>query len=160
MDEHQNQSQQADSPQPDVTHAAMPHGGKPGGSKKLVLIVIGVLVVGVILALVLQGSNNKNSNTNKSPQTTAAKPQTIGSVEITSSGFVPATIKIKAGSQITWTNNDSGPHHVVSDSNLPDLDSNVLNPKDTFGLTFDKAGTYTYHDQQNNGAFKGIVIVE
>jgi plastocyanin len=56
--------------------------------------------------------------------------------------FSPATITVKAGSTVTWTNLDDEPHTVFSDAGL--FRSSALDTKDTFSYKFDKPGTYHY----------------
>jgi plastocyanin len=56
--------------------------------------------------------------------------------------FSPATVTVKAGSTVTWTNLDDEPHTVFSDAGL--FRSSALDTKDTFSYKFDKAGTYHY----------------
>ena len=56
--------------------------------------------------------------------------------------FSPATITVKAGSTVTWTNLDEEPHTVFSDAGL--FRSGALDTKDSFSFTFDKPGTYHY----------------
>ena len=56
--------------------------------------------------------------------------------------FSPATVTVKAGSTVTWTNLDDEPHTVFSDAGL--FRSSALDTKDSFSYKFDKAGTYHY----------------
>jgi len=48
-----------------------------------------------------------------------------------------------AGTEVTWTNNDSAPHTIISNSNA--FQSGNLSSNDTFKFTFEKVGTYSYH---------------
>lgn len=87
-------------------------------------------------------------------------------VTITEQGFVPQTILIKKGSTVNWTNRDNKPHRVTSDphpthSVLPTLgEDNLLITGASYTYTFNKTGTFTYHDEQNPLKFKGVVIVK
>jgi plastocyanin len=87
---------------------------------------------------------------------------TNAQVSITSSGFNPATITVKRGESILWTNQDTKPHSVAADtsagSNMT-LDES-LNPGDNLSTAFNQSGTYTYHDPAQPTALKGTVIVE
>jgi plastocyanin len=56
--------------------------------------------------------------------------------------FSPASVTVKAGSTVTWTNLDDEPHTVFSDAGL--FRSSALDTKDSFAYKFDKAGTYHY----------------
>ena len=72
----------------------------------------------------------------------AAGPPTA-EVQIDNFSFSPATITVKAGTQITWTNKDDIPHTVVSEDKT--FKSKVLDTDEKFTLTPTKPGTYTYY---------------
>ena len=76
---------------------------------------------------------------------TSAKPAlpTVEYVEIANHQFAPASITIKQGTVIKWTNDDPMPHSVVADD--APFQSPPLNRTDGFTFTFDQTGTYTYH---------------
>lgn len=56
--------------------------------------------------------------------------------------FAPTSLTVRAGSTVTWTNNDDEPHTVVSVTGL--FRSAALDTKDSFSFRFDKPGTYRY----------------
>jgi len=64
-------------------------------------------------------------------------------VTIDNFSFSPATINVKAGTQITWVNRDDIPHTVVSDDKAT-FKSRPLDTDEKFSFTFDKPGTYNY----------------
>ena len=63
-------------------------------------------------------------------------------VNIDNFSFSPATITVKAGTTVTWTNRDDIPHTVVADDKT--FKSKVLDTGETFTLTPTKPGTYPY----------------
>jgi len=63
-------------------------------------------------------------------------------VKIDNFSFSPATLEIKAGTKVTWTNADDIPHTVVSNDKI--FKSKALDTDDKFSFTFDKPGTYPY----------------
>jgi plastocyanin len=63
-------------------------------------------------------------------------------VKIDNFSFTPATLTVKAGTQITWTNADDIPHTVVSDDQA--FKSKVLDTDEKFMFTASKPGTYPY----------------
>ena len=65
------------------------------------------------------------------------------SVSISNFAFNPGSITIPVGATIIWTNNDSVPHTVSSDTNI--FTSGTLNPGQTFRFTFNNKGTFSYH---------------
>ena len=58
--------------------------------------------------------------------------------------FNPATLTVKAGTKVTWTNNDSVLHTVTSDSGGV-LGSTNIPPGQSFSFTFTAPGTVSYH---------------
>ena len=62
-------------------------------------------------------------------------------VKIGNFTFGPQEVKIKAGTTITWTNEDDIPHTVVSPNNFR---SKVLDSDGTYSFTFTTPGTYKY----------------
>ena len=75
-------------------------------------------------------------------KTIAAGPPTA-EIKIDNFSFAPATLTVKAGTQITWTNGDDIPHTVVSDDDHT-LKSKVLDTDEKFTFTANKPGTYSY----------------
>ena len=63
-------------------------------------------------------------------------------VNIDNFSFSPATITVKAGTTVTWTNRDDIPHTVVADDKT--FKSKVLDTNDKFTFTPTKPGTYPY----------------
>jgi plastocyanin len=64
-------------------------------------------------------------------------------VNIDNFSFSPATITVKAGTAVTWTNRDDIPHTVVADDKSS-FKSKVLDTGDKFTFTPAKPGTYPY----------------
>ena len=63
-------------------------------------------------------------------------------VKIDNFTFAPRTLTVKAGTTVTWINEDDIPHTVVSTGHFR---SKPLDTGDKFTFTFAKAGTYLYH---------------
>ena len=78
------------------------------------------------------------------PSGVAAAPAAAEKVEvrIDNFSFSPSALKVKVGTQITWTNGDDIPHTVVSNS--PTFKSKVLGTGEKFTFTASKPGTYSY----------------
>jgi plastocyanin len=90
-----------------------------------------------------------------------AKPPQVASVairqaevDITTTGYTPATLQITPGTRVTWVNTDSVGHRVLA--NIHDaktagaeLDSGagqLVAPGASYSFTFHGSGTYGYHD--------------
>jgi plastocyanin len=56
--------------------------------------------------------------------------------------FVPARLTVKAGTTVTWRNEDDIPHTVTSVTQR--FKSRALDTDDTFSFTFMEPGTYDY----------------
>jgi plastocyanin len=77
-------------------------------------------------------------------------------VAITKAGFVPSATTINVGDSVTWTNNDSTNHQVISQEG--GFASPIMKPGETWSRTFEKAGSFSYNDAFNK-TFKGTVTV-
>lgn len=77
--------------------------------------------------------------------TTSPKPtQTSAvSVSIANFAFSPASVNVKKGTTVTWTNHDSASHTVTGDSGGPA--SGPLANGDSYSFTFMQTGTFSYH---------------
>ena len=91
--------------------------------------------------------------------TTPSVPVTQGPNEVWAQGFSfnPATITVKVGTTISWTNKDADQHDVTSDTGLFTRQINLGGS--SFNYTFDKPGTYNYFCGVHPG-MTGKVIVQ
>lgn len=64
-------------------------------------------------------------------------------IAIQNFAFSPATITVKAGDSVTWTNKDLVGHSATADDKS--FDTGVLAQNESETVTFDTVGTYTYH---------------
>lgn len=83
-------------------------------------------------------------------------------IDITSSGFSPASLTIKQGESIIWTSRDrNGSHQIVSTGSPQNsaMNSTVLKLGESWRATFNSKGTFNYQDKLNS-QFKGSIIVE
>ncbi len=94
------------------------------------------------------GGTTKTTPPGTTPATTAGGGE---SVTIADMAFSPAKLTVKAGTTVTWTNQD-GVSHTVTSTDGPGtdaattslFDSGALSQGETFSFTFDKPGTYDY----------------
>ena len=81
------------------------------------------------------------SSSSSTTTTSTSSSSSATTVHLSNFAFSPQAITVKAGTTVTWVNDDAGTvHSVVGDS----FKSNDLNTGDKFTYTFTKAGTYTY----------------
>jgi plastocyanin len=64
------------------------------------------------------------------------------SVTIDNFTFSPGRLTVKAGTTVTWVNQDDIPHTVASDTKV--FKSKALDTDDKFSFTFATAGVYDY----------------
>lgn len=130
-------------------------------SKKVLGLIITVVVVLVIGGLLLVSGDDDNQATAPSDQSSTesseihsdggALEDEAGVVEtetvnIQDSAYTPANIKVKKGTTVTWTNQDSIRHDIVPDEENDNFKaSELLGQGESYSFTFNEAGTYTYH---------------
>jgi len=80
-----------------------------------------------------------------SPKPTTTPQTTVTTVHISGFAFVPATLTVLPGTQITWVNDDDAPHTVTAvGSNQALFQSQTLRKGDEFQYTFGSVGTVDY----------------
>jgi plastocyanin len=144
-------------------------------NKYLILLIALIALVSLLITgfLLINSSVKKTS-----VQTTTQNTQKINNVKnntkvipaetvtLTSSGFVPQSLTIKAGARVMWLNK-SGVVGTVNSDNYPTnllypfLNFGQFNNDSSFSTIFVKPGTYTYYNflSQNQNQ-KGTIIVK
>jgi len=130
---------------------------------KIILISVIVIILIVLIGgyfIFYKGNQSSlygttNNNTNYTPDTSIAPntntPATTNSqpdqsinlsalVTIKNFAFDPTPLNIKVGTTVTWTNNDTMPHQIKSNS----FNSAVLSNGQNFSFTFSTTGQYSY----------------
>lgn len=64
------------------------------------------------------------------------------SVGMKGMSFSPASVTVKVGDTVVWTNDDDRDHTVIGSGNF--FKSDNLRPGGSFSFKFTKAGTFTY----------------
>ena len=115
-------------------------------------------IIAILTVVLMMGGTGCSTSKTTTPAptntTTAAASNTINIVNFT---FTPGTLTVKAGTTVTWTNNDSMTHTVTSDNGV--FDSGNLTPGQTFSYTFNNAGKFTCHCVIHS-YMKGTIIVQ
>lgn len=136
---------------------------KLNGPQKILLLVA-VVFSGLLLAMAIYEA----AHDEEAKKPTAAVAIPTANVTINEKGFSPATLTVKAGTQVTWTNSGKKPHQVAADphplnNSIEGFDSNTtLLPMDSESFVFEDKGTYTLHDHLNplNKSYQMKVVVE
>ena len=84
-------------------------------------------------------------------------PATDAEVDIDQFTFLPQRITVKAGTTVTWINEDDVPHTVASSGKV--FKSKALDTADKFSFTFTTPGTYDYFCSVHPH-MTGAVVVE
>ena len=122
-------------------------------------IAIGVLVVIIVAAggvyAVVKSHNSSKSSSSSSNSENMPMPVNSSNhnaaaaatdkVTIANFAFSPADITVKAGTTVTWTNNDSVAHTVTETDGQTGPASGDIGSGSAYTFTFSKAGTYHYH---------------
>jgi plastocyanin len=98
--------------------------------KKVLLLIVATFALGAVASVATAENSSR---------------QATATVSITSTGFKPEDVMVKPGDTVTWKNNDSAEHQVVSDTGL--FKSPVLKPGETWSRQFDVESSYSYHDE-------------
>jgi amicyanin len=86
--------------------------------------------------------NMEPSPTGGATPPVSALPAGPNAVNIAGFAFAPATLNVKAGTTVTWTNKDEDPHTVVAGDGS--FRSQALGSGGTYSYTFPAAGSFDY----------------
>ncbi|HSW81169.1 MAG TPA: plastocyanin/azurin family copper-binding protein [Candidatus Saccharimonas sp.] len=123
--------------------------------KYIIIAIVAVVVVGGGIAFVMSmhsnqtsGSGASNSQGTPVADVTDMTGQKQAAVTMHDLSFSPANIKIKKGTTVTWTNQDTVAHNVVAadagnTGGLP-TDAATFGHGGTFSFTFNQTGTFSY----------------
>lgn len=136
-------------------------------------VLIGVVIIIIILlGGVFLWSKHSSSQTemhmgampSQTQESTQAQTNPTGSTQTTGQNaviiqnftFSPATLTVKVGDKVTWTNQDSVGHSATADDGS--FDTGVLSQGQSGSITFSKAGTFSYHCSIHPN-MKGTIVV-
>jgi len=114
-----------------------------------------MLVVAALVALVvLAGCSGSGGGSSSAPSSSGGASSGGSSssggaasggtaVSIANFAFDPASLTVKVGDTVTWTNKDSVAHTVTADDGS--FKSEQIQPGAAYKFTFAKAGTFSYH---------------
>lgn len=131
-------------------------------NKLLLGLVALIVVVGGALLLMNNSSKTSQPTVPQQPSTTVIAPGQ--KVMLTSSGFNPSIVTIKAGSTVTWVNNSGQQGTVNADDHpthqkYPELNLGLFAPGSSLQVKLTKPGTYTYHNHLNPSQ-RGTIVVQ
>ncbi len=80
-------------------------------------------------------------------------------VEMKDFSFRPATLTVKVGDTVTWTNRDIAGHSATADDGTS-FNTGVLAQGENGTVTFSKAGTFTYYCTLHPSMKATVVVTE
>jgi plastocyanin len=95
---------------------------------------------GLMIAIVMIAGCTSSSNPSPTPVTSTSNQNTVS---VQNYAFSPALLNIQKGANVTWKNEDSVQHTIVSDAQA--FTSPTLNTGDTYTFQFNSTGTYPYY---------------
>lgn len=145
------------------------YGKRPLWQWFLIYAVVGLVAYGLVYYFVFSKKGETINNAPSIPpaassEATSSATVSQDAVTLTANGFSPASITVKAGTKVTW-NNQSGAGAIVNSdphpihTAYPPLNLGSFKDGGTLSLTFDKSGTYGYHNHLNPSQ-TGTVIVQ
>jgi plastocyanin len=99
------------------------------------------LAVAAIFAIAGCGKSKSPTSSNNNPPPSTSH---FHAVDIQNFLYSPASLTIASGDTVKWTNHDSAPHTVTSDTGN-ELQSPQLGQGATFQHVFGAGGTFAYH---------------
>jgi plastocyanin len=116
------------------------------------VVVLGLLIVGSTGTLVLRG--RKRPSTPASPDGSVGGPQGTSALQRTAPirgphvtirdfTFSPQLLEVRAGTTVTWTNEDSAQHTATFRTGM--ADSGLLSQGQAYQLTFNTLGIFAYY---------------
>lgn len=127
--------------------------------KRLLLIAAAVAIVLVVIGVVALLMHKSDSDGSGSAVAISDK---VADVSITMDGYVPQTVTVKQGQQVTFTNNDTMSRQLSADPKaLPSFSTvEPLDQGDSYTYIFDQKGTYHYYDASDPTKFVGTITVQ
>ncbi len=132
-----------------------------------------IIFIAIVLILIIGGyfllkgnpteqagpEENQTSSAGNEPLNPVPEQSLKESIIIKNFAFSSADVTIKKETEITWINEDSVGHSVVSDDGIA-FKSELLNKGEKYSFIFDKTGEYSYHCGLHPNMKAKIIVVE
>lgn len=147
-------------------------------NKGLVTVLVLVIIAGAGLFFWSQIESGQQERPETTQQETLTTEDEAGSavddeseevqashtVTYSDGNFSPAELNVSLGETVEFSNQTTGAFWVASDTHpshtdYPEFDSGSIEPGGTYSFTFERAGTWGYHDHLNPQA-TGTISVE
>lgn len=133
------------------------------------IAIVALVVIGSGAYLATRNSSDTNSSaqnqtTNTTPSSTSSSSEsstaTANTVEIKDMAFTPASITVKKGTTVTWTNKDGVEHDVVETDGKTGPKSDLLANGKSYSFTYDTVGTFAYHCSVHPSMTGTVIVTE
>jgi|SRR3989338_10095299 len=111
--------------------------------KGLVIAVILIILAGMFFIYLQFSKNSAGQENNNGDNDNEGEESNENIIEISDFTFLPATLNIRKGDSVTWTNKDGTRHTATSDDGV--FDSGLLSNGQNFKYQFNEVGTFSYH---------------
>jgi len=138
--------------------------------KKIGIASIFCGVVALVLVLLIVANNSRkndtvsapeNNSTNVATQTQDSDTANQNQIAIENYAYSPKKITIKKGTQVTWTNKDNAKHDITPDNQTDEFKaSRLLGKGESYSVTFNTVGTYTYYCSPHTYMKAEVVVIE
>lgn len=144
------------------------YGKRPLWQWIAIYAVIGLIIYGLIYYFVIAKPRVAPvvAPSTTSSEATSSTTETVqDQVTLTANGFSPATLTVKTGTKVTWTNQGGSGATVSSDphpihTNYAPLNLGNFPDGGKLSLTFEKPGTYGYHNHLNPSQTATVIVQE
>lgn len=100
-----------------------------------------MILLAITITLLVAGCATKQASNNEISQEQSSV-ELKETVKLRDNKFLPTTTVVKAGTTVTWINEDQIPHTIKSVDGI--FESTSLEQADTWSYKFEKTGVYNY----------------
>jgi plastocyanin len=116
-------------------------------------LLVALLLLGVVTACGSSSSGGSSAGSGSGSSSSG------NAVTIKGFAFHPASLTVKVGTKVTFTNQDGVTHTATGSGNASNINSGNLAKGQSYTVTFTKAGTYNYICNIHQ-YMKGTIIVQ
>ncbi len=114
-----------------------------------------ILALSMLCCLAVVAAPPPHANAKQTPPTATQTTVTVSNLK-----FEPRTLRVKAGTTVTWLNKE-GAHTVAADKGA--FESDTLSAGQSFSYKFTKPGKYpyycTFHGSKGGHDMAGVIVV-
>ena len=124
--------------------------------------VVAVVAIAIGAGLAFQHRTPKNMAAMPAATSSSSSADAVSTTNVTLNNFAfaPASITVKKGSTVTWTNNDTVSHTVTADASGNGLSSPLFGRDATYAYTFTTVGTFSYHCMPHPYMHGTVIVTE